>query len=141
MSLEQHLYASAVLLGGSLTDYYQVIDRNYNMGSGYSLKRQTRLDLGPVGYFTFLASNLRIFTWKGYSDEDLANVNPLYLNAQGDKGNASLTILQPDMRFRLSERLNLGLSALYYLRHTHYSKHPDKTFRTFETRLGLYLTF
>ena len=141
MSLEQHLYASAVLLGGSLTDYYQVIDRNYNMGSGYSLKSQTRLDLGPVGYFTFLASNLRIFTWKGYSDEDLANVNPLYLNAQGDKGNASLTILQPDMRFRLSERLNLGISALYYLRHTHYSKHPDKTFRTFETRLGLYLTF
>ena len=111
------------------------------MGSGYSLKSQTRLDLGPVGYFTFLASNLRIFTWKGYSDEDLANVNPLYLNAQGDKGNASLTILQPDMRFRLSEQLNLGISALYYLRHTHYSKHPDKTFRTFETRLGLYLTF
>lgn len=38
VNLEQSVFLSAILLGGSLTDYYNVIDRNYNMGSGYSVK-------------------------------------------------------------------------------------------------------
>ena len=40
VNLEQSVFLSAILLGGSLTDYYNVIDRNYNMGSGYSVKKQ-----------------------------------------------------------------------------------------------------
>ena len=41
VNLEQRVFLSAILLGGSLTDYYNVIDRNYNMGSGYSIKNNT----------------------------------------------------------------------------------------------------
>ena len=46
VNLEQRVFLSAILLGGSLTDYYNVIDRNYNMGSGYSIKNNTILDFG-----------------------------------------------------------------------------------------------
>ena len=56
VNLEQRVFLSAILLGGSLTDYYNVIDRNYNMGSGYSIKNNTILDFGRMACRTEYAS-------------------------------------------------------------------------------------
>ena len=43
--LEQHVYSSLILLGGTKSDYYnQVAPRDYNMGMGYSIKVRTILD-------------------------------------------------------------------------------------------------
>lgn len=134
----QEIYANAVLLGGSLSDYYNVIDRNYNMGSGYSLKTATFLNFGSYGSFRFNVSNIRLFTWKGYSDQDLQTKDPLYLNAQGDKGNVNLLVLNPDIRIHLGHHFTIGLDGLYYLRRTHYARHHDVHYETIETRLGLY---
>lgn len=58
VNLEQRVFLSAILLGGSLTDYYNVIDRNYNMGSGYSIKNNTILDFGRYGMF---ALNMHLY--------------------------------------------------------------------------------
>ena len=137
-NLEQRLFVSGVLLGGSLTDYYRVIDRNYNMGSGYGIKSFTDLHLGSYSHILVSASHLHLFTWKGYSAADLAAVNPLYLNAQGDKGSALLTILSSKLRFRLSRALTLGFDGTFYIRHTRYADYPDIDYRTFETRVGVY---
>lgn len=64
VNLEQRVFLSAILLGGSLTDYYNVIDRNYNMGSGYSIKNNTILDFGRYGMFALNMHLYQIFTWK-----------------------------------------------------------------------------
>lgn len=139
--IEQRIFTNATILGGSLTDYYNVIDRNYNMGSGFSLHSHTHIGLGQRASMNLTAQHFRIFTWKGYDAATLSTSNPLYLNAQGDKGNASLTVLKVRMNVALTRALDLGLDTQYYLRHTHYSEHPSVRYRTFETRLGLYCHF
>ncbi len=135
--LEQRIFLSGILLGGSLSDYYAVIDRDYNMGSGYSAKVHTMMEFRRYGRFFINADLYNIYTWKGYEDEYLATTDPLYLNAQGDKGSALLLVVNPRLQLSVSDRLCLDLSAFYYIRSTRYSYHDDVSARTFTVRLGL----
>lgn len=141
VNLEQSVFLSAILLGGSLTDYYNVIDRNYNMGSGYSVKNKTLLDFGRYGQFALNLHLYQIFTWKGYEHKDLENTNPLYLNAQGDKGNVMLAVVNPLIELNLSRHFKANMEISYFYRHTHYTYHKDVQYKTFETRVGLLYQF
>lgn len=138
---EQRVFLDGILLGGSLTDYYNVIDRDYNMGSGYSVKAISFMEFGKVATFQIGADYYRIFTWKGYEGKDLATTDPLYLNAQGDKGNASLLVLNARFGLALSNRLNLDFNVSNYWRDTHYSYHDDVTSKTFDMSLELQYKF
>lgn len=135
--LEQRIFAGAILLGGSLSDYYNVIDRDYNMGSGYSAKVHTVMEFGRYGRFSIDADYYHIYTWKGYEGKDLRTADPLYLNAQGDRGDAQLLVLSPRMQLSLGERLALDISASYYMRDTHYKYHEDVSAETFTVSMGL----
>ena len=139
--LQQSFHLSGILLGGSMSDYYNVIDRDYNMGSGFSVKSQTLLQFGPVSRFLLAASYYNIFTWKGYEHKDLDATDPLYLNAQGDHSNARLTVVSPRMYHALNKHLSLELSGSYYLRKTHYKYYPNVTSQTFEVRFGINYVF
>lgn len=135
--LEQSIFIDGIILGGSLTDYYNIIDRDYNMGSGYSVKMNSFMEFGKVGSIRLGADYYRIFTWKGYEQKDWGNTNPLYLNAQGDKGNASLLVTNAKMFFNLSRHLSFEMGASYYLRYTYYSYHENVKSRTFDLNIGL----
>ena len=135
--LEQRLFLSGILLGGTRSDYYNVIDRDYNMGSGLSLKSKTHIELRHFGRFILHAKYFWLFTWKGYEQKDLSTVNPLYLNAQGDRGRAMLLVLNPMTEFDVGSRLSLVLSGSYFGRNTHYRYYPDVRARTFDVRAGL----
>ena len=135
--LEQRIFLSGILLGGSLSDYYNVIDRDYNLGSGFSAKTNTILDFGRFGTFVLDAHYYRIYTWKGYEGKDLSTIDPLYLNAQGDKGNASLLVLNPRLVVNLGEKTALNFSGTYYYRHTYYKFHDNVDAKTFEVGMGL----
>ncbi len=149
VNIRQSSFLNVILLGGSLTDYYNVIDRNYNMGSGYSLKSNTSIDFGKYGSFELNLQHYRIFTWKGYGGKnlnDLDEEDKLYLNAQGDKGNAQLSIVNPMMNINLNPGIKVNFGLYYYLRNTHYIPydnvhHKDVSYHTFETRLGLRYSF
>lgn len=141
VNVEQDLFLSAILLGGGLTDYYNVIDRNYNLGSGYSIKSHTLLQLGRLASINFKAQLQHIFTWKGYEDKDLNTVNPLYLNAQGDKGNTVFMVLNPVYELSLSKHLKATLEMSYYFRHSHYTYHKNVDAKIVETRLGITYRF
>ena len=135
--LEQRIFLSGIILGGTKTDYYNVIDRDYNMGSGFSFKSKTHLELRNFGRFIFHAQYYRIFTWKGYAQEDLKDTNPLYLNAQGDKGNSGLLVINPMMEMDIRKNLSIFLSASYFDRHTHYHSYDDIRSHTFHVSLGV----
>ena len=135
--MEQRLFLDGILLGGSLSDYYHVIDRDYNMGSGFSLKAQTLMEFPKVGIFTLLADYYTIYTWKGYTQEKLDESNPLYLNAQGDKGSASLLVISPKFNFYLKKGWSLEAGATYYIRDTRYKYRDNVHAQTFEVRLGV----
>ena len=139
--LEQAIFADLILLGGTKSDYYNVIDRDYNMGSGFSLKSKTQMFFPRLGYFSLLVDYYHIYTWKGYEGKDLEHTDPLYLNAQGDKGDAQLLVFNPMFVFQLKNNIGIEWQGAYYGRYTYYKYHPNVRAHTFETRLGLLYRF
>ena len=139
--LEQAIFADLILLGGTKSDYYNVIDRDYNMGSGFSLKSKTQMFFPRLGYFSLLVDYYHIYTWKGYEGKDLEHTDPLYLNAQGDRGDAQLLVFSPKFVFQLKNNIGIEWQGAYYGRYTYYKYHPNVRAHTFETRLGLLYRF
>ena len=140
--LEQRVFLSGILLGGTKSDYFNVIERDYNMGSGFSVKSKTQLDFGRFGRFTLNAKYFRLYTWKGYKQEDIdngfANVEDLhYLNVQGDKSNAALLVVNPVMEIHLAKQWSIALSGAYYSRRTFYKYYDKVHANTFETKIGI----
>ena len=140
--LEQRIFVSGILLGGTKSDYFNVIERDYNMGSGFSVKSKTQIDFGKFGRFLLNAKYFRLYTWKGYKQEDLdnnfANVEDLhYLNVQGDRSNAMLLVVNPIMEMHLARQWSITLSGAYYSRRTFYKYHDTVYANTFETKIGL----
>ena len=140
--LEQRVFLSGILLGGTKSDYFNVIERDYNMGSGFSIKSKTQLDFGKFGRFVLNAKYFRLYTWKGYKQEDIendfANVEDLhYLNVQGDRSNAMLLVINPVLEMHLARQWSVTLSGAYYSRRTFYKYYDTVHAKTFETKLGL----
>ena len=140
--LEQRIFLSGILLGGTKSDYFNVIERDYNMGSGFSLKSRTQLDFGQFGRIMLNVKYLRIYTWKGYEDIDLqpfidGTEDLHYLNVQGDHSNAALLVINPVLEKHFSKQWSLSLSASYFSRRTYYQSHPNVQANTFETKIGL----
>lgn len=136
-SVEQSVYASVIVLGGSKSDYYNVIDRDYNMGSGYSMKTRTRVLFRRAGFFALNFDYYRIFTWKGIENIDTSDREPLYYNVQGDKSNAELVVLNPVFFFNVSRHCGVELATNYYLRHTRYVYHDNVRANTFDFKVGV----
>jgi hypothetical protein len=150
--MEQRFFVSGILLGGTKSDYFNVIERDYNMGSGFSIKSKTQLDFGKYGRLMLNAKYFRLYTWKGYEDKDLQSYvdgtsDLHYLNVQGDNSNAALLVINPIIEFHLARQWSVNLSATYYWRRTHYNYYYDKDLilrqnstvraKTFETKVGL----
>lgn len=135
--LEQRIFLDAILLGGTKSDYYNIIDRDYNMGSGYSVKMNTLMEFPRMGRFVLNFDYYRIFTWKGYEHRDLSTVNPIYLNVQGDHGNAELLVVNPALVFNLRRGWGMEFGGAFFARHTRYRHHADVKARTFELKMGL----
>ena len=140
--LEQRIFTSGILLGGTKSDYFNVIERDYNMGSGFSVKSKTQIEFGKLGRFMLNAKYFRIYTWKGYENKDLqayadGTKDLHYLNVQGDRSNAMLLVVNPIMEIHLAKQWSVTLSGAYYSRRTFYKYHDTVHANTFETKIGL----
>ena len=141
-SLEQRVFISAILLGGTKSDYFNVIERDYNMGSGFSIKSKTELNFGRFGRMVLNAKYFRLYTWKGYEDKDLqayadGTADLHYLNVQGDHSNAGLLVINPVLEMHLARQWSVTLSGAYYSRRTFYKYYETVHANTFETKIGL----
>ncbi len=142
MELEQRIFVSGILLGGSLSDYLYIQERDYNMGSGFSAKIQTRMDIKKVGYMDIDANYFHIFTWKGYDRSQWVGKTGFdldYTNAQGDPGNTRMMAFNANFGVYLSRHISLDIRTSYYWRHAHYKAAEFKNVdaKTFELRAGL----
>ena len=140
--LEQRIFLSGILLGGTKSDYFNVIERDYNMGMGFSVKSKTQLEFGRFGRFTLDAKYFRLYTFKGYENKDLGayargEKDLHYLNVMGDRGNAMLFVLNPVFDIHLARQWSLTLSGAYYVRRTFYKYYPTVRANTFETKIGV----
>lgn len=130
------LYANGIGLGGSLTDYYRVGERDYNLGSGYSVKVFTGITYNKRWTFLLNLENYHIFTWKGYApDVDFSQVDPNTFNVQGDKGNSRLTIFSPKLAYYSHKKWNIALSYRYFNRDTFYKYHDEVQSSTYDLML------
>lgn len=134
--ITQQLFGTFIALGGSLTDHYRVGDRNYNLGSGFSLQSNTLMRVGKHLNFALRTKNYLLFTWKGYRPESVQTIESIYLNAQGDKGRARLSVINFELSFPIAQALRIGWDNYYYHRSTHYAEFPTVKSDTFETRLA-----
>lgn len=131
------LYANGVALGASLSDYMKLGKRDYNLGSGYSIK-------GGVGWicnrrFALLLNleNYHIFTWKGYDpDLDWSTVDdPNALNVQGDRSNARLTVASVQLAYQFGKQWSVILSNRFFNRKTNYRYYDDVDYSTYDLML------
>lgn len=142
-SLNGSLYTNFILLGANESDYFYLDSRNYNIGNGYSIKSSGTYSFGKRWDNTFSFKLYHIFTSKGYGSADAEinglpeNVNPDYVNAQGNKGNTLLGMININIGFQLSHRIRFSVEQRFYFRNSHYNYLPDISTRSTENQLKI----
>lgn len=141
LSFQAGLHISGILLGASQTEYYRIVDRDYNFGSGYSLKGHTALTYKRL-HVALGLEHYNLFTWKGYRPEvNIRLKDPLHLNLQGDQGNAVHNLFFTSVQLNLTDWLLLTTELNMYHRITHYTYFPEVSSRYYEWAFGLKYNF
>ena len=127
-------YLSAILLGGSQTDHYNVEDRDYNMGSGFSSKLNMELKFGSNAILSMNSEDYRIYSWIGYDPNNPENI---HTNVQGDKGKASLSAARLNFSYIINRHFLIGIESSYYYRKSVYIYYPDVEHGVTENKFSL----
>ncbi len=137
--MKGELHFGGMLLGSAASDYYRVIDRDYNLGSGLSLKARWEMEWNYCTRLQLQGNYYYLRTTKGYAPslilEEMTRNELLYLNAQGDAGYTSLLHAEATIGHDLCEQHSVSLSAAYYLRDTHYTYRQDRHTHAWEITL------
>lgn len=144
-SLEGKYFVNAIALGASISDHFKIDERDYNMGSGFSLKAQTQISFNKRLNIRLRAENYNIYTWMGYDEEldfkDLTNYEKSFLDTQGDRSVARLYLIGLTAEYNLSDKLYLGVERYRYIRKTRYKYMPDVKYSTWDDFLYLGFNF
>lgn len=133
------LSTNAVILGGVLSDHYNIYKRNYNLGSGFSVRASVNASLWK-GKVNLNANHqfYRLFTWKGYPDDyEYVDYDHKTLNAQGNESQTSFHISEVRADIKLIKDLYLSGSLIHFKRDSNYEGLDDVNSSSFETRLML----
>ncbi|MCE5206387.1 MAG: DUF3943 domain-containing protein [Porphyromonadaceae bacterium] len=134
-------HLSGIILGASTSDHFKLEDRDYNFGSGFSLKLSSSFQFRQKLLFALYAENYILFSWKGVNDyEKLKNLTTDeidFLNVQGDKSSVRLHLLGLNMKYRLNENTHLIFRARHFTRHTVYKYFPNVDHNSDEFFLGI----
>lgn len=122
-SIDGYAHINGVVLAGILTDYYRDYHRNYNWGSGFSVKTSLTWAL-EKDKLSFTAANqfYKIYTWQGYDPSYNWSSTPdgAPVDVQGDHSTATFNHLEFQANYRLWHRLYLTFGLDFYSRHTAY---------------------
>lgn len=124
MSLDGYLHLNGVILAGVLTDFYRDYHRNYNWGSGFSVKAGVNWALSDDRISVRIANQFyKIYTWNGYDVNYDWSQTPegKPVDVQGDASNSSFNHLEASVNYRLWKRLYLTGGIDYYSRRTQYN--------------------
>ena len=133
--IDMYAHLNAILLGGALSDYYRVDERNYNLASGFSTKvgfnflyKKDKFVLSTI-YEVY-----RMYTWKGYPEDiDWNDFNSKTLDAQGDRSQAILHAVSLRFDLKLKNHIYLTGIGSTYSRETNYK---SKEFETVTSTTG-----
>ena len=147
--LEAYTHLNGVALAGVLTDFYRDYHRDYNYGSGFSIK--TGLSLSLINRrLTFDIANQYywLYTHNGPNSYKNMTEHPSGqpTGLEGDNGHARFNHLEIASDYRLFSRLYLTVGIDFYKRITNYGKMEyddkpkgyDRPFKVRSTQLGLH---
>ncbi len=128
-------YASGVVLGGAFCDYYDFHDRDYNLGSGYSLRFHAHLSLRQHFDLSLRVEHLHLFTWRGYEHKPYTTLNPHYINAQGAVGNSRMQVINLKGGYYFTPSMGISVETAWRKRQSYYRYFPHVKADAFEFRL------
>lgn len=131
------LYFNGVLLGGALSDYHDNrYNRDYSVGSGYSIKNYSGIDYGSFVRFRLLSDMKYLASWHSYEDKDETKEYVDY-SVMGDRGRAVTFLLQPKIEISLSKHWFMEASSLFVFRNFHYCYRPNCHTTSYDAKLGI----
>lgn len=148
MAFDGFLHVNGVLLAGILTDFYRDYHRNYNWGSGFSVKAGINWALtSDLLSLTIANQHYFIYTWQGYDPNYNWSLTPegAPVDVQGDDSNSTFNHLEFIANYRLTGKLYLSGGLDFYSRTTRYHSmritYKDATFSPTitSTQLGFHL--
>ena len=129
-------HTNFILLGASESDYYSVFQRNYNFGSGYSVKLSALMNFSKYFSVFFNIKTYQIFTLNDEGDEEYNSVYDEY-SVPGNSGNTLFGISVAGLGYRFTDDLSISLEQYFFWRQTHYVSFKDVSAKSTETRLKL----
>lgn len=138
----QALFADVIGLGAVENPNIFIIERHYNMGSGFAFKSLSGIDLCNRVKLSFQAKVFYLNTWGNYTSEARSEVeacalDPLYTDVMGDKGYSWVFVLAPELDINITKHWGINVSAMRLGRDSHYKYYPDSKARTTELRFGI----
>ena len=141
-SIQEGLFAGAIVLGGAYTDYFRHIDRDYSMGCGFSLKSMTKAEFRHGIKLDFEARYYRIYTFLDACDnKDFTDVEPLFYNTLGNEGNYQMAVLHARIEKSISRNMGIELIGDLFRRCAHYRYQQNAAATNYELKAGLVYSF
>lgn len=141
ISAELRIFTGALLLGASISDYFKIDDRDYNMGNGASMKFYGNLKFKQKVRVSAFSENYLIYTWKGIDEKlELKNLTISeidFLNVQGDRSLAKLHVFGTKLVYNVSNKLCFLLESRNFVRRTSYNYFPSVRYQSNEIQIGL----
>ncbi|MDR1195999.1 MAG: DUF3943 domain-containing protein [Endomicrobium sp.] len=131
-----NIHINLVLLGASESDHYSVYERNYNFGSGYSVKLAAIVNLSKYFNVFINAKTYQIFTLNDEEDENYDSIYDEY-NVPGNNGNTLFNIFSAGLNYRPIDYWSISVEQRFYLRQSHYKFFKDVLTNSMETRIKL----
>lgn len=122
-SFDGYVHANGLILAGILTDFYRDYHRNYNWGSGFSIKVGIDAYLLKNKLIANVANQLyKVYTWNGYDPNFDWSSTPegKPVDVQGDRSNATFNHLEATLKYRIHRRFYLTAGVDFYWRTTNY---------------------
>jgi hypothetical protein len=119
-----YVHANGLILAGILTDFYRDYHRNYNWGSGFSVKAGINASLFKNRLIVNMANQFyKIYTWNGYDPNVDWSTTPngKPINIQGDRSRSTFNHLDATLKYRLMKKIAISTGVDFYWRSTYYN--------------------
>lgn len=133
------LFANAVALGASISDYFFLDKRDYNIGSGFSLKAIAEINLFNKLKLRAKAEDYSLYSWKGYDKnlnfDELTIYEASHLNTQGEQSVGRMYYLGLNVEYNITPHAYIGVERNRYIRHTRYKEMPNVKYAAWDNMI------
>lgn len=132
-------FIAATIIGAATTDYYEVYDRDYNFGSGYSIKSINTFKASDIFSVGLNFRHYQLFTYWGDKPTDIEDRH--YVNSMGDNGTTLTEILNLMTTISPFTHFGIDLSVFFIHRQSFYHIHPSVRASHLTAELGFKYLF